>query len=133
MLYWAIRTCKVTLSLTVRRSASGTNGAVMQQITDWLQKLGLEQYAQRFAENDIEIDVLSELTDQDFDRPGVSLGQPQAMWESETFVKCDPALCRCAGIYGTGRCSSRPFGLKCRYENQVRGFSTPANAGRAGV
>jgi hypothetical protein len=31
----------------------------MQQITEWLQKLGLGQYAQRFAENDIEIDVLS--------------------------------------------------------------------------
>ena len=42
MLYWAISTCKVTLSLTVRGSASGTNGAVMQQITDWLQKLGLD-------------------------------------------------------------------------------------------
>ena len=46
----------------------------MQQIADWLEKLGLGQYAQRFAENDIEIDVLSELTDQDFDRLGVSLG-----------------------------------------------------------
>jgi hypothetical protein len=46
----------------------------MQQIADWLQKLGLGQYAQRFAESDIEIDVLGELTDQDFDRLGVSLG-----------------------------------------------------------
>ena len=46
----------------------------MQPIADWLQKLGLGQYAQRFAENDIEIDALSELTDQDFDRLGVSLG-----------------------------------------------------------
>jgi hypothetical protein len=36
----------------------------MQQITEWLQKLGLGQYAQRFAENDIEIDVLSE--DEDY-------------------------------------------------------------------
>ena len=61
--------------VTVHRCASGTNrGAAMQQIADWLQTLGLGQYAQRFAENDIEIDVLSELTDQDFDRLGVSLG-----------------------------------------------------------
>jgi hypothetical protein len=51
----------------------------MQQITEWLQKLGLGQYAQRFAENDIEIDVLSELTDQDFDRLGVSLGHRRRM------------------------------------------------------
>jgi hypothetical protein len=26
----------------------------MQQVADWLEKLGLGQYAQRFAENDIE-------------------------------------------------------------------------------
>ena len=54
-------------------------GAAMQRIADWLQKLGLGQYAQRFVENDIEIDVLSELTDQDFDRLGVSLGHRRRM------------------------------------------------------
>ena len=27
--------------------------AAMQQVADWLEKLGLEQYAQCFAENDI--------------------------------------------------------------------------------
>jgi hypothetical protein len=27
--------------------------AAMQQVADWLEKLGLGQYAQRFAENDI--------------------------------------------------------------------------------
>jgi hypothetical protein len=41
----------------------------MQQVTDWLEKLGLGQYAQRFAEN-----VLSDLTDQDLKEIGVSLG-----------------------------------------------------------
>ena len=46
----------------------------MQQIADWLEKLGMSEYAERFAESDIDIDVLSELTDQDFDRLGVSLG-----------------------------------------------------------
>ena len=35
----------------------------MQQIADWLEKLGLEQYAQRFAENDIDFDLLADLTD----------------------------------------------------------------------
>ena len=35
----------------------------MQQIADWLQKLGLGQYAQRFAENDITFLILSDLTD----------------------------------------------------------------------
>jgi hypothetical protein len=51
----------------------------MPDIADWLQKLGLGQYAQRFAEDDIDIDVLNELTDQDFDRLGVSLGHRRRM------------------------------------------------------
>ncbi len=46
----------------------------MQQVTDWLEKLGLGQYAQRFAENDISFSVLSDLTDQDLKEIGVSLG-----------------------------------------------------------
>jgi hypothetical protein len=36
----------------------------MQQIADWLEKLGLGQYAQRFAENEIDISVLRHLSDQ---------------------------------------------------------------------
>jgi class 3 adenylate cyclase len=47
----------------------------MQQVADWLQKLGLEQYAQSFAENDIDFAVLVNLTDQDLEKIGVmSLG-----------------------------------------------------------
>jgi hypothetical protein len=46
----------------------------MQQVADWLEKLGLGQYAQRFAENDISFSVLSDLTDQDLKEIGVSLG-----------------------------------------------------------
>ena len=34
----------------------------MQRIADWLKKLGMSEYAERFAENDIEIDILPELT-----------------------------------------------------------------------
>jgi class 3 adenylate cyclase/predicted ATPase len=44
----------------------------MQQIADWLKTLGLEQYAQRFAENDINFAILSDLTDQDLKELGVS-------------------------------------------------------------
>ena len=47
----------------------------MQQIADWLEKLGLGQYAQRFAENDITFTILPHLTDQDMKERGVtSLG-----------------------------------------------------------
>jgi class 3 adenylate cyclase len=46
----------------------------MQQVADWLEKLGLGQYAQRFAENDISFAVLPDLTDQDLKEIGMSLG-----------------------------------------------------------
>jgi class 3 adenylate cyclase len=46
----------------------------MQQIADWLEKLGLGQYAQCFAENDISFAVLPDLTDQDLKEIGLSLG-----------------------------------------------------------
>src|SRR6185369_348899 len=51
----------------------------MQRISDWLGKLALEQYALRFTENGIDLDVLPELTDQDFDRLGVLLGHRRKM------------------------------------------------------
>ena len=46
----------------------------MQQIADWLEKLGVGQYAQRFAENEIDISVLPHLSDQDLKDIGVPLG-----------------------------------------------------------
>src|SRR5262245_33030246 len=46
----------------------------MQQIAEWLARLGMSEYVQRFAENDIDIEVLGELTDADFDRLGGSIG-----------------------------------------------------------
>jgi hypothetical protein len=35
----------------------------MQQVADWLEKLRLGQYAQRFVENDIDFALLAKLTD----------------------------------------------------------------------
>ena len=46
----------------------------MEQVADWLEKLGLGQYARRFAENDISFAVLPDLTDQHLKEIGVSLG-----------------------------------------------------------
>src|SRR5215831_9073654 len=51
----------------------------MQQIADWLKKLGLSEYTERFANNGIEFDVLSELTDQDLEKLGVLLGHRRKM------------------------------------------------------
>ena len=46
----------------------------MQQITEWLAKIGLERYAPAFVENDIDVSVLRYLTDADLEKIGVSLG-----------------------------------------------------------
>jgi SAM domain (Sterile alpha motif) len=47
----------------------------MQQVTDWLEKLEMSEYAQRFADNDIDFSMLGHLTDQDLKDLGVtSLG-----------------------------------------------------------
>jgi hypothetical protein len=47
----------------------------MQQVTDWLEKLGMSEYAEHFSENDIDFSILPELTDQDLEKIGVaSLG-----------------------------------------------------------
>ena len=40
----------------------------------WLEAQGLRQYARTFAANDIDLDVLGELTDADLEKLGVSLG-----------------------------------------------------------
>ena len=51
----------------------------MQQITDWLKKLGMSEYVQRFVENRIDLNVLPDLTDQDLEKLGVLLGHRRKM------------------------------------------------------
>jgi class 3 adenylate cyclase/predicted ATPase len=47
----------------------------MRQVADWLQNLGLGQYAQRFVESDVNFSILPDLTNQDLKELGVdSLG-----------------------------------------------------------
>jgi len=53
--------------------------AAMQQIGDWLKKLGMSEYAQRFVENRIDLSVLPDLMDQDLEKMGVSLGDHRKM------------------------------------------------------
>jgi class 3 adenylate cyclase/predicted ATPase len=69
----------------------------MQQIADWLEKLGLSEYAQRFAENDIDFTILGDLTDQDLEKIGIaSLGHRRKMLRAiadlETIEKNAPAV-----------------------------------------
>jgi class 3 adenylate cyclase len=53
--------------------------AAMQQIADWLEKLGMSEYVELFAENRINISALSYLTDQDLKDIGIPLGHRRIM------------------------------------------------------
>jgi class 3 adenylate cyclase/predicted ATPase len=68
----------------------------MQQIADWLEKLGMSEYTQSFAANDIDVSVLPHLTDQDLKELGVSLGHRRKMLAAianlETIEKGTPAV-----------------------------------------
>jgi SAM domain (Sterile alpha motif) len=52
----------------------------MQEITDWLTRLGLSEYAGAFAENGIDVSVLPHLTDQDLKDIGVYSGTAGKSW-----------------------------------------------------
>ena len=68
----------------------------MRQIADWLKKLGMSEYAQRFAENRIDFSVLPDLTDQDLEKLGVLLGDRRKMLRAiaklEGAEKSTPAV-----------------------------------------
>jgi hypothetical protein len=51
----------------------------VQEIADWLEKLGMSEYAQRFADNGIDVSVLPHLTDHDLKDIGVLLGHRRKM------------------------------------------------------
>jgi class 3 adenylate cyclase len=72
-------------------------GAAMQQIVEWLQKLGLGQYAHHFAENDITFAILLDLTDQDLEKIGVaSLGHRRQLLRAISELKSAPEPCTMA-------------------------------------
>ena len=60
----------------------------MQRIADWLDKLGMSEYAERFAKNDIDFAILADLTDQDLEKIGVgSLGHRRKLLRAIADLK----------------------------------------------
>jgi class 3 adenylate cyclase len=60
----------------------------MQQIADWLKQLGMAEYIQPFAENDIDFAILGDLTDQDLEKIGVrSLGHRRKLLRAIADLK----------------------------------------------
>src|SRR5262245_22248581 len=58
--------------IAVRVAPTGV--AAMQQIADWLEKLGMSEYAKCFAENRIDFSIVPDLTDQHLKDLGLPLG-----------------------------------------------------------
>jgi class 3 adenylate cyclase len=69
----------------------------MQEIGDWLRRLGLPEYVSPFAENGIDVSVLPHLTDQDLKDIGVLLGHRRKI------------LAAVAELPGKSPSASKPF------------------------
>jgi hypothetical protein len=92
--------------------------AAMQQIADWLDKLGMSEYAERFAENGIDVSVLRYLTDQNLEKIHEAAGLPQGISKERLFRDClDSLRNQCASVIvefhwaspgGLGHATSRP-------------------------
>ena len=91
----------------------------MQQIADWLEKLGMSEYAQRFAENRIDLSVLPDLTDQDLEKLGVVLGDRRKMLRAiANLDNAQPAVASAPAAYSeTCRTSRR---ARRRWPSRVR-------------
>ena len=52
---------------------------MFDDVTKWLEELGLDEYAAVFAKNNVDLEVLPELTDADLKELGVTLGNRKKM------------------------------------------------------
>jgi SAM domain (Sterile alpha motif) len=99
-----------TLSCSGRKFGHATTRplvAAMQQIADWLKKLGMAEYTEGFAENRIDLSVLRHLTDQDLKDIGVLLGDRRKMLAAITQLASSPFALRTRDA-NSSRCTSRP-------------------------
>ena len=63
----------------------------MDHIAEWLEKLGMSEYAERFGENRIDLSVLPDLTDQDLKELGVILGDRRKILRAIAGLKSTEA------------------------------------------
>lgn len=64
----------------------------MSEIEKWLEGLGLEKYAISFQENDIDLDVISELENKDFESLGVTLGHRKKLIRAITMLSSNASI-----------------------------------------
>jgi class 3 adenylate cyclase len=88
----------------------------VQKIADWLEKLGMSEYAQRFAEHDIDFTILSDLTDQDLEKIGVvSLGHRRKLLRAIASFNETPTV-------------ASPAQVAVSAPQPIAAFSTPSSA-----
>jgi len=63
----------------------------MTKLQELLKELGLEQYARVLAENDIEFDILSDLSESDLEKLGLSLGHRRKLLKALAALKPAPS------------------------------------------
>ena len=66
----------------------------MTDLEQWLETQGLRQYARTFAANDIDLDVLGQLTDADLEKLGVSLGHRRRLLRALEALRAQPPATR---------------------------------------
>ena len=75
--------------------ATTQRSSATQQLAHWLEKLGMSEYAERFAENKIDVSVLPHLTDQDLKDIGVALGHRRKILAAiAEFASAAPAVAK---------------------------------------
>jgi hypothetical protein len=80
----------------------------MQQIADWVEKLGMSEYARCFAENDIDLTILPEFTDQDLEKIGIaSLGHRHKILKAIALLNAGQAA-EAAAVSVSGSVVSPP-------------------------
>ena len=89
----------------------------MQQIAEWLEKLGMSEYAERFTENGISVAALRHLTDQDLKDIGVLLGHRRIM------LAAIGDLAGASGTAETSAAASKPRGTPTALNKANRGRS----------
>jgi len=90
------RSCGVTAvasldQLLYHALPQNREGKQVATIAEWLASLGMSEYAQRFAENDIETSVLRHLTDQDLKELGISVGHRRKMLAAIVELAATPS------------------------------------------
>src|SRR6516225_864286 len=80
----------------------------MQGVTDWLEKLGLSEYAQRFADNAIDLSILPDLTDQDLEKIGVLLGHRRKILKAIAALNSGPTAAQSDAAQATKPSAAPP-------------------------